>query len=185
MNPLLLNIPETLQSQRLLLRVPHAGDGEMMNASISESMDELKLWLPWARETPSRDESETVARQMHAQFISREALTYHIFLRDSNDHIGLVDLHAINWDVPKFEIGYWLRTTYSGRGYMSEAVDTISALAFTRLNARRVQIVVDDRNEKSARVAERVGYELECVRRHDSRDSEGNLCDARIYVKTA
>ena len=31
-------------------------------------------------------------------------------------------LHRIDWAVPKFEIGYWARTSHAGRGYITEDV---------------------------------------------------------------
>ena len=70
-------------------------------------------------------------------------------------------LLRIDWEVPKFEIGYWLRTRFAGQGYMTEAVGCITDFAFDRLGARRVEIRCDSLNRRSARVAERAGFCLE------------------------
>ncbi len=40
-----------LHTERLLLRVPHAGDGPMVTASVRESLTELKQWMPWASDS--------------------------------------------------------------------------------------------------------------------------------------
>ncbi|MFZ0578962.1 MAG: GNAT family N-acetyltransferase, partial [Psychrobacillus psychrotolerans] len=49
MNPLLLDIPLQIETERLLLRAPRqSGDGTIVNDAIKESFNELKAWLPFA-----------------------------------------------------------------------------------------------------------------------------------------
>ncbi len=185
MNPLLLDIPEEIESERLLLRVPRAGDGVVVNGSVRESFEQLRQWMPWAQELPTVEESEEFARRGRIKFMSREELPFLIFLKKSSTHIGNMGLHDIDWNVPRFEIGYWLHSAHNGKGYMTEAVGAITNFAFTMLNATRVQIRTDDDNERSYRVAERAGFQLECVRRCDSRSVDGALRDTRFYARTA
>ncbi|MES2503711.1 MAG: hypothetical protein V4534_02415 [Myxococcota bacterium] len=35
-------------------------------------------------------------------------------------------LHEIYWNVLKFEVGYWLRTSKAGQGVMTETVDALT-----------------------------------------------------------
>ena len=84
--------------------------------------------------------------------------------------------------MPKCEIGYWVHTHYVGQGYCSEGVRGLTRLAFEELGANRVEITMDDRNRRSWAVAERVGFQLEAVHRHDSRDNQGRLTDTRVYA---
>ena len=72
--------------------------------------------------------------------------------------VGSSGLQGIDWEVPKFEIGYWCRTSFTGRGYITEAVRGITAFAFEALGARRVEIRCDSRNHPSVRVAQRAGF---------------------------
>jgi RimJ/RimL family protein N-acetyltransferase len=185
MNPLLLNIPEEIESERLLLRAPRTGDGAVVNASVRESFNELKRWMPWAQEIPTVEESEEFARRGRIKFLSREELPLMIFLKESSTYIGNTGLHDIDWKVPAFEIGYWLHSAHNGKGYMTEAVCAVTDFAFKALQAVRVQIRTDDHNQRSYRVAERAGFQLECVRRCDARDVAGALRDTRVYAKTA
>jgi RimJ/RimL family protein N-acetyltransferase len=184
MNPLLLDIPEEIESNRLLLRAPRVGDGALVNASVRESFNDLNRWMPWAQEIPTVEESEEFARRGRIKFLSREDLPFLIFLKETSTHIGNTGLHNINWDVPAFEIGYWLHSAHHGHGYMTEAVSAITNFAFTTLNAARVQICMDSSNQRSYRVAERAGFLFECVRRCDARGVSGALRDTRVYVKT-
>jgi RimJ/RimL family protein N-acetyltransferase len=83
--------------------------------------------------------------------------------------------------VPKFEIGYWCRTRFSGQGYTTEAVRAIAAFAFEALGAKRVEIRCDPLNRPSARVAERAGFRLEGGLRMDTLGTDGTPRNTRIF----
>jgi RimJ/RimL family protein N-acetyltransferase len=183
MNPILLDFPDQFKSARLLIRCPRPGDGAMINAAVVESFAELTLWMPWAKTLPSVENTEEYVRNAHANFITRKALPL-IFLRKSDGmFVGSSGLHDIDWDVPKFEIGYWVRTSLSRQGYVSEAVNAITAFCFDNLKARRVQIRMDDRNDKSWRVAERCGFTLEGTLHNDALGVQGDVRSTRFYAK--
>jgi ribosomal-protein-serine acetyltransferase len=117
--------------------------------------------------------------------LRREDLRLLIFLKDTNQFVGSSGLHNPNWDVPKFEIGYWIATRYSGSGYMTEAVQGITNYAFSELKARRLEIRCDTQNLKSKAIPERLGYSLEGTLRNDDVSVGGSsLRDTCIYAKT-
>lgn len=184
MDPILLEIPETIESERLILRCPRAGDGRVMFESAEESRRELNPWMPWS-EKQTLEDAELFARRAHAEFILRESLGYVIFRKSDGMHVGNTGLHRIDWDVPRFEIGYWCRTSLTGQGYISEATSTLERFAFDFLKAKRVDIHVDDRNEKSWRIPERLGYALEGVLRNYAQGENGQARSMRIYAKIA
>ena len=181
--PLLLDFPDTFETERLTIRAPRAGDGTEVNAAVLESLTELRPWMPWARTAPTLKESEANIRGAVAKFLSREDLRLLLFIKKTGTLVGSSGLHRIDWSVPRFEIGYWARTSYAGRGYMTEAVTGITTFARDHLGARRVEIRMDARNERSWRVAERAGFTLEGVIRHERRALDGTLADGRIYAK--
>lgn len=86
--------------------------------------------------------------------------------------------------MPAFEIGYWLRTSAWGRGYVSEAVQVLSRFAFEMLGANRVEIRCDPRNTRSAAVPTRLGFVQEALLRNDVRDGAGELRDILIFALT-
>lgn len=175
-------LPSSLTTDRLLLRVPRAGDGPAINAAIRESHDTLRQWMPWARRIPTLAESETFAREAAARFRACDEAAYLIFRREDGLLIGSTGLHSIDWGVPRFEIGYWLRSDCEGRGFVTEAVRALTALCFERLGAQRVEIRCDSRNLRSAAVARRVGYQLEATLRHQARNNDGLLRDTLVFA---
>lgn len=182
-NPLLLDIPEQFTTERLLIRAPLAGDGAAVNAAVAESINELRPWMPWAQTMPSVEDSELHTRRSRAKFLLREDLHLRLFLHKDGTFVGSSGLHRIDWDVPKFEIGYWVRTSLSGQGFITEAVAAIAAFAMEQLNAQRVEIRCDDRNHRSWRIAERCGFQYEGMLRNDSRAPDGTLCSTRVYSR--
>ena len=187
MEPLLIDVPERLVTERLVLRVPRAGDGAVLNAAIRASQAELAPWLPWAGTLPSVDESEAHCRRQHARFILREDFVMLLFRRDGDggegELVGGVGLHRIDWVLRKFEIGYWRKTGCGHRGLLTEAVRALVRLAFDTLSARRVEIRMDDRNVRSWKLAERAGFTLEALLRFDSVTPAGEPRSTRIYAR--
>jgi ribosomal-protein-serine acetyltransferase len=182
-NPILLDFPDHLETERLLIRAPRPGDGVIINEGVRESHAELHRWMPWARMVQTVDESEMVARRMAAKFLLREELMLLLFRKEDGLFAGSSGMHRINWEIPKFEIGYWVRTSMSGQGYITEAVNGITRFAFETLNARRVEIRCDARNERSAAVARRAGYALDGTLRLAHTDNDGNPSNTHIFSK--
>lgn len=183
-NPMLLEIPDSFQTERLIIRSPRAGDGAAMNAAVRESLAHLKPWMPWADHEPTVDESEELVRRGAARWILREDLWLLLFRKSDGLYVGGSGLHRINWSTPSFEIGYWVRKSLEGQGYVTEAVAAITDIAFMAVSAERVEIRCDTRNERSAAVARRAGYTLEATLHHDSRDTSGELRDTYIFGMT-
>lgn len=132
---------------------------------------------------PSVEETEERVRRAYAKFLLREDLRLYMFQKSSGRFVGSTGLHFINWDVGRFEISYWIRTSESGQGLVTEAVHGIVRWASIHLNARRIEIRCDARNLRSRKVAERAGFHLEAVLRQDEPDVEGLPSDSPIYVK--
>lgn len=182
-------VPQTLKTERLFLRAVQAGDGVMINEAVNASHEALRPWMPWARSLNSIAESETFAREAAAKFRTLEEFNYCIFLAAPSDaesegtHVGQISLHHVDWDVPGFELGYWLRTDQVGHGYMTEAVLALVGMCFDTLNAQRLEIRCDERNWASAAVALRAGFTLEARMERKSRANDGSLATVLLYSR--
>lgn len=184
MDPILRDFPSTFDTERLTIRCPQPGDGAEMNAAVRESLNELRPWMPWAQTAPTLAESEAHLRKAHTSFLRREDLQLLLFLKGTHTLVGSSGLHYIDWSVPRFEIGYWVRTAYAGQGYITEAVAGITDFAFQTLGAQRITICCDAKNERSAAVARRLDFVLEGTLRADARNPlTGELRDTLVFAK--
>ncbi len=184
LNPVLREIPEEFETERLLIRVPRAGDGVGLNEAIQESFEELRLWMPWAKERPSVEESEERSRLAYAKFLAREDITLRLIHKETGLFLGSSGLHPRGWEVPKFEVGYWCRTRFQGQGYITEAVRGILGFGFGTVGAKRIEMQCDLLNGRSIRVAERVGLRREGEMRNDSVGMDGTLRTMVVFGMT-
>ena len=183
LHALLLEIPEKLESERLTLAAARAGQGAAVNEAVVESHAELKRWMPWAQKLQSVEESEAYCREAQAKWHARETLDFCFLGRGDGRLVGKGGLHTIDWSVPKFEIGYWIRTSCVGRGYASEAALALARFAARELGARRVEITCNALNAASRRVAEKCDFALEGILRNSRRDCAGELADSCMYAR--
>jgi len=168
-----------------LIREPRVGEGSIVNEAVAESFKELNAWMPWAKELPTVEDTEKHSRESAAKFIARKDFGLRIWSRDETRFIGSTGLHVKDWSPRVFEIGYWVRTSEAGKGYITETVNALTAYGFTVLKASRIFIRCDDRNPASARVAEKAGYQLEGIMRNDSVGNDGELRSTRFYARIA
>jgi RimJ/RimL family protein N-acetyltransferase len=182
-DPLLIDLPEQIETERLLLRSPRAGDGPMVHEAVMESLETLQPWMPWANPAPLVEQTETWCRKSHAELIARREWHLLAFRKDTGGYIGTVGMHNLDWAVPRFELGYWLRRAAERQGFMGEMVDAMTRLLLSSLSAQRVEIRMDPNNARSRKVAERLGFEFEGVLRNDSRTPTGEVRSSCVYSK--
>ncbi|HWO75790.1 MAG TPA: GNAT family N-acetyltransferase [Bacillus sp. (in: firmicutes)] len=185
MKQTLISFPEKIETQRLYIRPPQPGDGEKVQQAIAASLNELKPWLPFAHAVPSLEDAEDSVRRALAEFIKRDDIRLHIFRKEDNEFIGSTGFHRINWKIPKVEIGYWLDTRYTKKGYMVETVNALVNFAFQEWDVKRIEIRCDPRNNSSRTVAERAGFTLEGILRNDSLSAdESEVRDTCVFAIT-
>jgi len=185
MSIILKEVVTTLETERLMLRMPQIGDGEVVNRAIVTSVEDLKPWLPFVQTTPTPADTEENIRQSIDNFISRTALRFLIFNKETNDFIGTTGFHNIDWDVQKLELGYWIDSNNSGKGYMVEAIDHLTRYALDDLGMKRVEIRTEQENFKSRAIPEKLSFRLEGILENDDLSVDGKRwTDTCIYAKT-
>jgi hypothetical protein len=186
-NPVLLDIPDHLETDRLVVRAPRPGDGPMVHASILETLEDLRRFpasLPWAIGVQAVENSEEFCRRGAANWLLRADLPMLIFKRGSGEHAGNCGLHRFDWQTRVFEIGWWCRKSCQGQGFITEAAAALTDFAFSRLGARRVWCMGDEENVRSWRVAERLGFVFEGTLKSERCDPDGTRRSMRVYATT-
>lgn len=184
MLPILEDFPHSFETERLLIRLPLPGDGEVVHDAVMDSIEELKVWMSWANPPPTKEETEASIRKAHSQFLDRTDLRFHLFEKTTKTFIGSSGLHRMDWQARRFEVGYWCRSTFTGQGYMTESVRGITVFAFQILQANRIEIKCSERNLKSKKVAERLGFQFEGTLRNYRIAVDGGLENLSIYALT-
>ncbi|NVK29824.1 MAG: GNAT family N-acetyltransferase [Gammaproteobacteria bacterium] len=151
---------------------------------VEASQQELRQFLPWVDQALDDAKSIENMREAIQNFESfQRELRFFILSVDTHELLGVIGLFIVKKDVPAFEIGYWLGSAYTGRGFMAEAVALLERYAFDNRGAKRLQIRVATHNPKSLAIAERAGYALEGVLKQSERMPDGKLADMAMFAK--
>lgn len=178
-----LPYPFLLETERLLLKSPSESDGPQLHEAIMESMEVLQKWMIWANPAQTLEESIENCKKAAEEWRTNEEYRIHFFLKDSGKFAGCSGFHRIDWKVPKFEIGYWLRQSLHGNGYVTELVNALTQYGFETLNANRIELQIHTENIPSLNVAERAGFELEGILRNYARNGRGELENYKVFSK--
>jgi RimJ/RimL family protein N-acetyltransferase len=186
--PLLFPVPSSLETPRLLLRSFRIEDAPALHAALAESINELRrnLWfLPWVAEEQTLQSAEVRCRRAEANFLLRTDLPYIAFEKITGRLVASIGLHRIDWALSKTEVGYWVRSSETGKGYASEGVIALSARALDVLGAKRVELVTDEQNQGSRAVAESCGFRLEGILHNVMQAPDGGFRNNCVYAKLA
>lgn len=178
----LIPLFEELRGERVLVRPYRESDAPDLYEAVAESREHLRPWLPFADQHQTADESRDVIIRGIARWLLREDLMVGLWDARTGRYVGSSGLHPRDWDAGVFEIGYWIRRSAEGRGYVTEAVRLQTDFAFAQLGANRVFIRCDARNTRSAAVPRRLGFVREALLRNDMRDPAGELRDTLVFA---
>lgn len=153
-------LPDELSSGDIVLRRWHPDMVDAMVAAVTASLVELRQWMPWAQSAPTHEEMLSVIENGSTLFDEDREWNYVLFERSSDDVVGAAGLH-VERDPACPEIGYWVRSDRTGRGYATSAARILADAAFLSLPyVEQVKIRMDTANFASAAVPPKVGFRL-------------------------
>lgn len=179
--PTLIVLPAELRGPRIVVRPYQADDAEAVFTAIDESRDHLRPWMPWVDHHGTVDDTRDYCIRSAAKWMLRSDLPLGIFTIEDGRYLGGTGLHGVDWALRSFEIGYWLRVSAEGHGFMTEAVNLLTSFALVELRANRVEIFCDATNTRSRAVAERCGFVQEGRLRNARLDNDGHPGDTLVF----
>jgi RimJ/RimL family protein N-acetyltransferase len=160
-------LPKTLSAEGLELRNWNPAFIDAMLITIKASFPELQLWMAWAQTMPTGPSLRGVLAQGEDDFKADRNWDYSIFEEQSGDLVGGAGLHRTE-DPSRFEIGYWVHTRRTGKGYATTAARALTDAAFRYLaNASQIVIRMDVGNAASASVPRKLGF---CLVQEEDRE---------------
>jgi ribosomal-protein-serine acetyltransferase len=180
--PTLIDLPPEMRGTRILLRPYRADDAGVLFEAIDESRDHLRPWVTWVDKNRTVDDARDYCIRCQANWLLRTELPLGIFDAESGRYLGGTGFHDPDRELRAFEVGYWLRVTAVGHGYATESTRLLVEFALSHLQARRVTLRCDARNDASHRVAERAGFTLEGRLRNARLAPDGSISDELIYA---
>lgn len=182
-DPFTLDLKLPIQTPRLILRPVTSGDIDLLHRAAQDNMDHLRPWMAWAKLDATRKDTADAACKNAAAFILREDFMF--VARDKDGRfIGCCGLHRFDWQIRRFEVGFWIDREQIGQGYAGEIANALTRWAFAALHARAVCIHHADGNTKSQRAIEKLGFEKEGILKQALLKGGGQVADCHSYSTT-
>ncbi len=163
-----LKFKNQLKGNRLILKrtKPTLKIAEDIFKVIDENRKYLEPWFSWSKLTLKIEDSLKYLFDKEKETEKGKKVEYGLFI--NNEYIGNISLFDIHEKNKSAEIGYWLSSSHTRNGYMTEAVKMLEKEAFENMELNRIQIKCDERNEASLGVAKKCDYKYEGKFREDS-----------------
>jgi RimJ/RimL family protein N-acetyltransferase len=145
---------------RIILRAYRPTDAPPVWEAIQESRASLIRWMPDIGRRQTIGAVQAGLEQVCRARWRGERLLYGVWSRRQRRFLGEVGLHDIDWSQPACGVGYWLRSSACGQGYMAEALELLHSHATRSLLMQRFEAHIAPTNLPSRRVAQRCGYLL-------------------------
>ena len=155
----MLDVPDTIATERLLLRRPALADAPAVFEYGSDP--EVTSWMPW----PTHRALDTVVEYLASCPGTWECGTEYNWIiteRPGDRAIGSISFRPRGHSA---DFGYVLNRGWWGRGIASEAARAVVDWLFTHDDIHRVWATCDVENARSARVLEKAGLSREAVLR--------------------
>jgi RimJ/RimL family protein N-acetyltransferase len=156
------NPPDRIATGPLLLRRVTAADIDALLATINDSLEHLRPWMPWAQAPNTQAGVAGFVASAENGWRKRTDFNYGIWTGNEQELIGGCGLQA-RIGVGGLEIGYWVAQKHTRRGYATEAARALTHAALKMPTITRVEIHCDEANVHSAAVARTLGYRLDRI----------------------
>lgn len=155
------NIP-TIETNRLILRKMMVKDYEDMYAYACRfDVTKYLTWKPHTSPNYTKEYLEYIA----TKYSLGEFYDWAIIDKQNAKMIGTCGFTRFDFHSNCAEVGYVLNPEYWGRGYATEAVQTVINFGFEKIGLTRIEAKYMQGNEASRRVMEKVGMTYEGMMR--------------------
>jgi ribosomal-protein-serine acetyltransferase len=150
----------------IVLRPYRKSDLKGCYEAIIESRKEISAWLPFAQEGYSLNDTRDWIKTRPANWKSGQGYEFAIIDAKDGRIIGGCGLNDISRMDQRCNLGYWVRTSDTGRGVAPAAAKLLAKWGFDVLKLNRIEIVVAVENARSLGAAAKAGAQREGVLRN-------------------
>jgi ribosomal-protein-serine acetyltransferase len=154
-----------LRGGTVVLRPPRVDDAGAILEAVLESVAEVGAWLAWCHPEYSLQDALGWVRGSRAARGRGEECAFVVTHARDGAVLGGCGLNQMDAPNRRANLGYWVRSTATGRGVATEAAGLAAEFGLGVLGLGRLEIVAAKGNRASQRVAEKLGAVREGVLR--------------------
>ncbi|WP_127529431.1 GNAT family N-acetyltransferase [Paenibacillus kobensis] len=145
---------------------------------IDSSRESIRKWLEFPDKTNTVDDTKAFIKRSLNRFANNDG--YWAAIWHQGQMVGSIGFLWMDWDAKRTEIGYWLGSSFEGKGIMTKVCSTFIAHAFYDLRLRKIEIGAATQNTRSRAIPERLGFTQEGIIRNYE-ELHGEYMDRVIY----
>lgn len=172
--------PVELVDGEIVVRPYRTEDIPALYEAARESIPELSAWMPWCHADYSIAETRSFILSRAEAWARDAEYGFGVFDKKSGRFLGGVGLNFVNRNHDMANLGYWVRSSATGRGVAAKATRLVARFGLERLGFQRLEILAATGNVASQRVAEKAGAVKEAVLRKRLR-LHGKPVDGVLY----
>jgi RimJ/RimL family protein N-acetyltransferase len=180
----------TLKSDTLTMRPMRPSDAEDIYRAVQDP--EIPKFTTLPADYPIDLAIEFANTRAAASFVNKTELVF--VIEDSrlatvgypysNGFAGVMSLHTIDIPNHRAEIGYWLAKEARGQGICTKAAELITEYGLMTIGFKRIDGIVDVRNEPSKAALLKAGYEFEGIMKSYVTRRDGSQLDMALFAAT-
>ena len=141
----------------LLIRPYILSDAAELRNAITETLESLLPWMPWALNEPQDIQKKEELISSWSDCRNKgEDFVFAIFDKTSN-FAGSTGLHP-RVGPGALETGYWIRKKFQGKGFATEAAYAMTKAGLLYSEIEKMIIKCDAKNEISSKIPRRLRY---------------------------
>lgn len=155
-----------IENDQIVLNIIQVSDAEDLYSAIKNSLTELRKFpasLVWALEEPNLPASMAFCQSRLVALLNKENFVFIIRLKETDDFLGVIDIHAIDWLQNTASIGFWGNSKFKQKGYMSQALILFVSSLFSKWNFLGLNAYVDVENILARNLCEKAGFLLKDI----------------------
>jgi|ERR1044071_1212564 RimJ/RimL family protein N-acetyltransferase len=154
-----------LSDGQILIRPYRAEDTGAVYEAVRESIKEISVWMPWCHPDYAIEETTAFITSREEAWTNDREYTLGIFDARTKKFLGSTGLNFVNRVHNCANLGYWVRSSATGRGVASRAARLVARYGLEHLGFQRIEILAAVGNLPSQRAAEKAGALREAVLR--------------------
>lgn len=174
-----------LHSERLILRIPDRNEKtvQLFFDALTHNRTAIREWFSWVDNVQTLEQAYQNIDKLRQKFQNKRNAQYFIYEKETGDFCGMVGFMRYYPVHRRGELAYWMDARKQGKGYMTEALETLEKDLFNR-SVHRLSLHIDTGNSASEKMAKRLGYTLEgTLRDYVYSPQHGAHRDFHIFTK--
>jgi len=178
----LLSMPvtplSTITTNEVVLEPTNPSHAADLFRLVDQNRKHLGKWFPWVDAMQSVGDFEAYIDRCEQQH--KAGTDYSYVIKNEGRVVGRIGIHYINQYNQFGAIGYWIGESFSGKGIVTKACQSLIRFCFEEAGLNRIEIKCATGNRRSAAVAERLGFRQEGIMR-EAEWVNGEFLDLNLY----